>query len=222
MNVGYLPRLIASLGKSNLKECLLFSNNKTLIESQTPSKMKVITGTNLLDEGGDRYEVEKLIQHPDYDSGDIVNDIALVHLKENITYGPLVKPVQLPVENTEVGKRLLLSGWGTTAVRNLTALAKTKNHKKHFHYCISLSRCCSNILLNENKNFCCPIEASVFLVFLLSHAVSRQDTEPVASNFPEFHRLGRMQEDSQGLRCERLQHLYIHERRGGSLSCKHI
>lgn len=79
--------------------------------------MKVITGTNLLDEGGDAYEVEKLIAHSEYDSEDIVNDIALIQLKNNITYGPDVRPVQLPVNNTESGRRLLLSGWGTTAVR---------------------------------------------------------------------------------------------------------
>lgn len=81
--------------------------------------MKVMVGSHLLDQGGDKYEVEKLIPHAEYDSEDISNDIALVQLKENITFGPDVKPVQLPVENTESGKRLLLSGWGTTAVRYL-------------------------------------------------------------------------------------------------------
>lgn len=88
-------------------------------KSQNPSKMKVMVGSHLLDQGGDKYEVEKLIPHAEYDSEDISNDIALVQLKDNITFGPDVKPVQLPVENTASGKRLLLSGWGTTAVRYL-------------------------------------------------------------------------------------------------------
>lgn len=79
--------------------------------------MKVMVGSHLLDAGGDKYDVEKLIPHADYDSEDISNDIALVHLKENITFSPDVKPVQLPVADTESGKKLLLSGWGTTAVR---------------------------------------------------------------------------------------------------------
>lgn len=129
------------------KFILLFNNN-TLFESQNPSKMKVITGTNLLDEGGDVYDVEKLIQHPDYDSGDIVNDIALIQLKENITYGPYVKPAQLPVENTGVGKKLLLSGWGTTAVRNLTALLNQRSQKTFIVTFLfsDTKRCCSNIL----------------------------------------------------------------------------
>lgn len=81
--------------------------------------MKVMVGTNLLDEGGDKYEVEKLIPHADYDSEDISNDIALIQLKNNITFGSDVKPVKLPVEDTGSGKKLLLSGWGTTAVRYL-------------------------------------------------------------------------------------------------------
>lgn len=84
--------------------------------------MKVITGTNLLDEGGDAYEVEKLIPHAKYDSEDISNDIALVQLKGNITYRDNVKPVQLPVEDTPSGRKLLLSGWGTTAVRKCKRL----------------------------------------------------------------------------------------------------
>lgn len=108
--------------------------------------MKVITGTNLLDEGGDKYEVEKLIPHADYDSEDILNDIALIYLKDNITYGPNVKPVQLPEENTRSGRKLLLSGWGTTAVRIfiIFLILKKYTEKRLIIYLLFMANNCRN------------------------------------------------------------------------------
>lgn len=83
---------------------------------QKPTTMEVVVGTNLLDAGGDRYPVEKVIAHPKYSSQKIVNDIALLKLKDKITFGPFVKPIDLPTENTAGEEELMLSGWGSTTV----------------------------------------------------------------------------------------------------------
>lgn len=88
--------------------------------------MQVMVGSNVLDAGGDKYDVEKLIPHADYDSEDISNDIALVQLKNNISFSSDVKPIQLPVENTGNDKKLLLSGWGTTTVRYDITVFRTR------------------------------------------------------------------------------------------------
>lgn len=78
--------------------------------------MKVVVGSNLLDTGGDSYEVEKLISHPSFSLQKIANDIALVKVKDDIVFGPAVKPIELPSEDTPGGQELVLSGWGTTSV----------------------------------------------------------------------------------------------------------
>lgn len=83
---------------------------------QVPENLTVVTGSNVLDEGGDTYKVEKLIQHNDYAARTITNDIALIKLAEEIKYGDKVKPIKLPDKDTGCNEELTLSGWGTTSV----------------------------------------------------------------------------------------------------------
>lgn len=86
--------------------------------SQDASLITVVTGTNRLDEGGDTYDALKLISHPLYVSFTITNDIGLIKLKEPIKFNDKIKPIKLPTVNTTEDKELVLSGWGTTGVRD--------------------------------------------------------------------------------------------------------
>ncbi|XP_075990990.1 chymotrypsin-2-like [Anticarsia gemmatalis] len=77
--------------------------------------MKVVVGTNSLFVGGDKYSVEKIIVHADYDGSAIVNDVSLIKLKNDIQFNDRVQPISLPDSDTEGGKELFLSGWGRTS-----------------------------------------------------------------------------------------------------------
>ncbi|XP_045510196.1 chymotrypsin-2-like [Colias croceus] len=78
----------------------------------TPRSMKVIVGTNSLVKGGQKYSVEKIIVHKDYDAGLIQNDISVVKVTENIEFSDRVQPIELPEANTGAQAELLLTGWG--------------------------------------------------------------------------------------------------------------
>lgn len=74
-------------------------------------------GTNILDDGGDEYQSERVIAHPKYSSALIRNDIGLIKLSKAIVFGDKVKPVSLPNENfSKIDYPAVLSGWGTTSV----------------------------------------------------------------------------------------------------------
>ncbi|KAG7306941.1 hypothetical protein JYU34_007064 [Plutella xylostella] len=75
---------------------------------------KATVGSNLLNQGGKSYPVDKFIIHEDYDGYVIKNDISLAKLSEPIKFNINVQPIPLPEQNTEGGADLLLSGWGTT------------------------------------------------------------------------------------------------------------
>lgn len=84
--------------------------------SQSRVTMKVVVGTNNLIVGGDRYSVETIIIHEQYDSNLINHDVSVVKVDEDINFGPKVQPIGLPEENTGAGADLVLSGWGRLSV----------------------------------------------------------------------------------------------------------
>merc|ERR1712080_413467 len=84
------------------------------------SKTSVIIGEHNLDdginEGGQYIQVEEFIKRSDYDSTNIVNDIAILKLKSDITFTDNVKPACLPTDTskTYVGRWGIVSGYGGT------------------------------------------------------------------------------------------------------------
>ncbi|BET01654.1 serine protease [Nesidiocoris tenuis] len=65
------------------------------------------------------FGVARLVVHEEYDTGTYENDIALLRLKEPITYGIYVQPVCLPtrkqdLENDFRNTTAVVAGWGTT------------------------------------------------------------------------------------------------------------
>ncbi|XP_018356665.1 PREDICTED: trypsin 5G1-like [Trachymyrmex septentrionalis] len=84
--------------------------------------LKVHAGTNWLDVSGAVYDVESVSVNSKYDDYLFINDVALVHLKNSITYNRLVKPINLTTfdEGLE-NKPCTLTGWGTTSIDGSTS-----------------------------------------------------------------------------------------------------
>ena len=84
------------------------------------SKCSVVVGEHDLgdnvNEGGQVIPIRRFIKRYDYDSKNIVNDIALLELERDITYTKNVKSACLPTDTskTYVGQWGILSGWGGT------------------------------------------------------------------------------------------------------------
>ncbi|XP_026475239.1 LOW QUALITY PROTEIN: complement factor D-like [Ctenocephalides felis] len=75
-------------------------------------KIYVAVGLTKLTEGGDVYEAEKYIVHEEYDHYKIINDIALLKIKNRIQFSDKVKPGVLGSDFIDGGVELTLNGWG--------------------------------------------------------------------------------------------------------------
>ncbi|KAF5278812.1 hypothetical protein FQR65_LT03499 [Abscondita terminalis] len=94
---------------------------------QDASKFTVVVGSNLLNKGGDSYEIEEFYPHEKYDPDVIVHDIALIKLKDVVKENSAVKKIELTGEDTPAGKELVLSGWGLTGVGILQLITPPPN-----------------------------------------------------------------------------------------------
>lgn len=83
-----------------------------------PKYYRAVVGTNQLRAGGKAYTIRKAVQHEDYDSNLIKNDIAILFTDEEMEFSSLVDAVELNDEPVEKGEDLVLTGWGTTSVRS--------------------------------------------------------------------------------------------------------
>lgn len=93
---------------------LLCKKNYFLSCRQEPDNMTIVTGSKSLKEGGDSYEIEKLIPHQKYIEQTISNDIALVKLKTPISMNDHVQPIKLSTSSPKSGDSVVLTGWGLT------------------------------------------------------------------------------------------------------------
>jgi secreted trypsin-like serine protease len=60
-------------------------------------------------------QVLKVVAHPDYDTKDGNNDLAIVYLTKDVAYTDLIRPVCLPsVELPNRSRRPYIAGWGYT------------------------------------------------------------------------------------------------------------
>ncbi|XP_055605015.1 chymotrypsin-1-like [Uranotaenia lowii] len=85
------------------------------IEYEDESRMSILAGTNSLSNGeGRRYQVDRHVAHPKYDSPWKHNDIGLIRLKEALEFGELVEPIEINREAIPEGSPVKLSGWGLT------------------------------------------------------------------------------------------------------------
>uniref|UniRef100_T1H0N0 Peptidase S1 domain-containing protein n=1 Tax=Megaselia scalaris TaxID=36166 RepID=T1H0N0_MEGSC len=62
---------------------------------------------------GKEYEADELLQHEDFDHKTLQNDVALIHVPEDIEYDENTAPIKLPSRNESyVGKNYTISGFG--------------------------------------------------------------------------------------------------------------
>ena len=77
-----------------------------------PSLLQVLTGTRKLDGSGTRRNVSKITVHPKYNSTTFDYDVAVWKLSSNANNIPLAS---LATKDGQVGKNLLVTGWGNTS-----------------------------------------------------------------------------------------------------------
>jgi len=79
--------------------------------------MEVFTEKHLLKSGGQEFGVEKVFSHEDYNPATFKNDIAVLLLKNELTFSDNVTSVFLPkddLQNPEEGTEVIAAGWGLT------------------------------------------------------------------------------------------------------------
>ncbi|CAG4926720.1 unnamed protein product [Colias eurytheme] len=74
----------------------------------------IVVGTNSLRSGGTRYQPQEFINHEDYNSRSLKNDISLVKLLSEISFNDNVAPIPLPDSDISAGTACVISGWGYT------------------------------------------------------------------------------------------------------------
>lgn len=69
-------------------------------------------GTSKWDDGGARYNPEKIIPHKEYKRALYPFDIALIKLKTSIKFNKKVQPIKFSNKAVPSGKNMRVSGWG--------------------------------------------------------------------------------------------------------------
>ena len=81
---------------------------------EKPKWIRVLLGEhNIADSDFNRVDVAEIINHPDYNSGTIDNDYAILRLANNVSFTNKVSPACLPAEvsATYAGVLATVTGW---------------------------------------------------------------------------------------------------------------
>lgn len=86
---------------------------------KTPGYIYAVIGTIRLHEGGTAIAVDKITLHSEWNSVQLINDIALIRTAVEIIFSQTIQAIALPTKNlpTEEKTNVLLSGWGRTSVK---------------------------------------------------------------------------------------------------------
>ncbi|KAF5287271.1 hypothetical protein FQR65_LT02144 [Abscondita terminalis] len=85
------------------------------VDGASARYLTVVAGTNKQSVTANSVQVGAVSQHEGYNSWTIVNDIALLHLSQDIVYNDKVQPIALNTVSVGGGVGCTLSGWGTTS-----------------------------------------------------------------------------------------------------------
>ncbi|XP_037042385.1 chymotrypsin-2-like [Bradysia coprophila] len=85
-------------------------------EMLVPSNLIAVVGALYPLEGGYSMNVDRVVQHPEWDITVVANDIAMLRTAETIVYSDTVQPIALPTHNIVIGAKVVMSGWGMTSV----------------------------------------------------------------------------------------------------------
>ncbi|EFN86945.1 Chymotrypsin-2 [Harpegnathos saltator] len=120
------------------------------------NKMKVLSGTTTLNNGGIRYDIEDIYYHEKYNTEKLVEngyDIGLIKLMKDIEFNNVQKPISLPNCDAPVAERakVLIVAWGRLfnrgpvsnelQVLNTYYMTNTECQKYHTQIIPSISFC---------------------------------------------------------------------------------
>lgn len=83
---------------------------------RSPQLIEILVGTNNLKQGGQRYKVQKLIQHERYNQPSFANDIGLIRINGQIQFNEKVQPIKYSNKFVKGGTHLSTTGWGRIEV----------------------------------------------------------------------------------------------------------
>ncbi|XP_039619698.1 calcium-dependent serine proteinase-like isoform X1 [Polypterus senegalus] len=113
-----------------------------------------------------KLHVAKKLIHPNYTNTNFDNDIALVRLKEKVTFGPLISPICLPKRSEtdllETGTVGFISGWGLRELNQLpNSLLYAMISVQEMNKCrnVELKRVMKKLVLSDNM-FCAGLNGA--------------------------------------------------------------
>ncbi|XP_055611400.1 trypsin-1-like [Uranotaenia lowii] len=106
-----------------------------------PAIMSLRGGSSNRLQGGEIFEIEEIVNHPEYDDWNLVNDVSVLRTTEDMldSHHPHIHPIALDhAGSTHVpGSRSVLSGWGLNEQNVLPIiLQRVDIPKVDFEYCI--------------------------------------------------------------------------------------
>lgn len=94
-----------------------------------------MVGTNSLNSGGTRYNLEKILVHEQYNKPALAYDISLIRVQRDIQFNAKVKSIELEKTQVPAGTELVATGWGLLSVTKMVFNVKNNQLKKlYFQY----------------------------------------------------------------------------------------
>lgn len=115
---------------------------------RTNANTRVVVGTHLRLSGGIMHTPSSIVNHPQYNSNTLANDISVVQTATTIAFTNLVQPIAIASSNTVGGVTGVVSGWGNTQWQG-----SAPNNLQWFTTNVPTNAVCRNLHSNANANF---------------------------------------------------------------------
>lgn len=120
---GHFPYQVALLTADGLHYCGGSIVNRRWVLTagacaigKNTSDIVVFAGSNLLNEGGQRFRVDRIVLHPNFDVEVYANDVAVLRVVESFVFSDTIQQIALRGEFIETGLVATASGFGRESV----------------------------------------------------------------------------------------------------------
>ncbi|XP_055622119.1 chymotrypsin-2-like [Toxorhynchites rutilus septentrionalis] len=79
---------------------------------RSPANTRVVVGTHQLNSGGIMHQVSRIVNHGQYNSNTMTNDVSVVQTASTITFNNMVQSIPLGSANINTASGAVISGWG--------------------------------------------------------------------------------------------------------------